>query len=217
MSDGPLVLDMRDGLVVADKPAGLPSTGRTLDDPDCLQSALMRQLRRRKVWAVHQLDRDTSGLNLFVTRKALVATWAERLRAGTKTYLALCHGQLAGPPQVVERPIGRRRLSSGREVPALRAEGRPARSIITPRAVSADRAVSLVEVVIETGRTHQVRLHLASLGHPLVGERLHRDPPCDLLRRHALHAWRLDLGDGARWEAQVPDDLATAFEALGVS
>lgn len=217
MSGPPRLLELRDGLLVVDKRPGLPSTGRTLDDPDCLQSALMRLLRRRKVWAVHQLDRDTSGLNLFCTRKALVAAWAARLSAGTKTYLALCHGALVGAPRTVDLAIGRRRGPSGRELPALRSDGKPARSTITPRAASADGRVSLVEVVIHTGRTHQVRLHLASLGHPLLGERLHRDPPCELLPRHGLHAWRLDLGPDARWEAPLPPDLAYAIEALGVS
>ena len=212
-----LVLTVDDGLVVALKPAGLPSTGRTLDDSDCLQAHLRVHLGRRKLWAIHQLDRGTSGLNLFCTRKALVAAWAERLRAGEKTYLALVHGAVRGAPFDVERPCGRRRRADGREVPAITRDGKPARTTVHPRTVSLDGAFSLVEARPHTGRTHQVRLHLASLGHPLVGESLHRAPPCERLPWPALHCWRMDLGADARWEAPIPPDLNAAMAALGVS
>lgn len=215
-----VILAERDGLVVIDKPAGLRSTGDDLDDPDCAQGQLMALLQRRRVWAVHQLDRETSGLNLFVTQKALVEQWRRRLSApgGGKTYVALVHGE----PLVATRvdvPLGRARRADGREVPA----------VVRTGARGAKEAVTLVEpfdarggagVVLArplTGRTHQVRLHLAWLGHPLLGERLHREPPSGAHGRHALHAWRLDLGDGVSFEAPLPADLRALAAALGLN
>lgn len=205
-----------DGVVVCDKPPGLPTTGRDLSDPRCLQGLLMARRRRHKVWAAHQLDQDTSGLVLFVLRKPLVAQAGAWLAGGTKAYLAVVHGRLEAPA-AVDAPLGFRREGRKR-FPALDPVGRPARSRVTPLSVGA--AHSLVRVEIETGRTHQARLHLAHLGHPLVGEGLHRAPPCAAHPRHALHAWRLSLPDAPpalrSLEAPLPDDLADLCARLGL-
>jgi 23S rRNA-/tRNA-specific pseudouridylate synthase len=183
---------------------------------------LSRHLRR-PVWTVHQLDRNTSGLNCFVLKKSLVILFNQRLRTpGCKTYLAIVHGT---PPAdaVVERPIGERRHRTGKLYPALVAPGdpdaKPARSHVHLLVSSGDYA--LVEVRPETGRTHQVRLHLAALGHPLVGELVHRDPPCLLHPRHALHAARLDFVatdklSAASFSAPLPPDLVALGERLGL-
>ena len=206
------------GVLVCNKPAGLAATGRDLSDPACLQGLLMARRQRAKIWAVHQLDQDTSGLILFVERKALVQEVGGWLQSGDKRYLALVHGRL-GPGSIrVSAPIGER-TQGGRRFPALAAEGRPASSVV--RALSVGPAHSLVEVRIETGRTHQVRLHLLSLGHPLVGERLHRQPPCTLHPRQALHAWRLRLpqapGPLSALQAPIPDDLVSLADRLGLT
>lgn len=212
-----VILQVFGGLVVVDKPPGLPSTGRDLDDPDCAQHQVMVALgRRRPVWAVHQLDKDTSGLNLFVTKKSLVAPWAARLRAGgeVKRYLAVCHGELT-TERIVDAPIGRRQAPDGRTFPAVMAGGKAAQTRLIPR--GSVNGFSLVEARPRTGRTHQVRLHLAALGHPLVGEALHREPPCTLHPRHALHAWALALGPPeGRLEAALPPDLVGLIARLGL-
>lgn len=217
--DGKTVLWAGGGLIVANKPAGVPSTGRTLADPDCLQTQLTESLQRRKLWAIHQLDRGTSGINLFCQRKPLVSEWSGRLRDGEKLYLALCHGRLDGEPRDVEAPIGRVARPDGRTVSAITDEGKPARSTVTPLDATDD--FSLVQVRIHTGRTHQVRLHLAHLGHPLVGEKLHREPPCERLTYAALHAVQLTLRDRherrQRFRAAVPPDLAAAITELGLT
>jgi len=206
-----------DGVLVCDKPPGLPTSGRDLSDPLCLQGLVMARRRRRKVWAVHQLDQDTSGLVLLALRKPLVPAVGGWLQRGTKTYLAVVHGRVSGPRRI-DAPIGWRH-AGGRRFPAIAADGRAARSHVTPRATSDHH--SLVEVEIETGRTHQVRLHLAHLGHPLVGERLHRAPPCGRHPRHALHAWRLALPDAPPplqgLEAPLPPDLLGLLAALGLA
>ncbi|MEM1413857.1 MAG: RNA pseudouridine synthase [Myxococcota bacterium] len=196
------VLHDAEGLVAVDKPAGLPSTGRTPDDPGSVRFRLEAQLGAR-VWAVHQLDRGTSGVNLFVRKKALVASWQARLAAGRKTYLAFAHGVPAWDRREVDLALDRVR---GR--PALTPSGKPARTQLRVR--SRGPAHALVEAWPRTGRTHQIRLHLAALGHPLVGERLHRDPPCARHPGPALHCARIAAA-GRRLEAP----LAEALEALG--
>ncbi len=218
VADGKVVLYAGGGLVVALKPAGVPTTGRSLDDPECFQTQMMAHLQRHKLWAVHQLDRGTTGLNLFCIRKPLVADWSARLAQGDKIYLALCHGRLEGDPREVEEPIGRVTLPDGRSVSAVTPDGKPARSTVTPLAATHNEDgvdFSLVSVTIHTGRTHQVRLHMAHLGHPLVGERLHLDPPCQRLPYPALHAVQLTLKDRherrQRFFARVPKPFMEAL------
>ncbi len=208
------ILVHHDGVIAIDKPAGLPSTGRTLDDPDCAQARLMAQLGRRKVWAVHQLDAGTTGLNLFALRKARVAEVGEAMRPprGRKTYLAVARGRWEGGERLVDLPIG-----SARGVPAVTRDGKPSQTRVRPLAVGAD--ASLLEVALLTGRTHQVRVHLAAVGHPLIGDAMHGDPGGPTFGRPALHAHRLRLDLPApldRLEAPAPADLRRLCLALGL-
>jgi 23S rRNA pseudouridine1911/1915/1917 synthase len=223
------------GLVVVDKPPGFVSAGPARQihgEPrprESVESLLIKGLGR-PVWAVHQLDRLTSGLNCFVLRASLVSVWADRLKIEqTKRYLALTHGRLEGPPQRVDLPLGMKLdPRTGKTFPAvLRASdpsARPAHSLVRPLAVTAPHTAlpaSLVEVTLETGRQHQVRLHLAALGHPLIGENLHREPPCALHPRHALHAAALDFLIPSQTErlkirAPLPADLVALANHLGL-
>lgn len=209
-----LVLHDEGGLIVVDKPAGLASTGRSLDDPDCLQWHLARWARR-KVWAVHQLDKQTSGVNLFVRRKALVAEWQRILgeRRTRKVYLALTHGRLQPGRLTVDEPIGWVDALGRR---AVTPDGQPSRSHV--EVLDHTASASLVCVTIETGRTHQVRIHLAHLGHPLLGEDRYRDPPCRLHSRQALHAWRLETphAPDQAFVAQPPADLERLAAEVGL-
>ncbi|HEY8516823.1 MAG TPA: RNA pseudouridine synthase [Candidatus Binatia bacterium] len=207
-------------VVVVDKPPRLPSTGRDRDDPRSLEHLLARRLGRR-VWAVHQLDADTSGVIVFVTRKSLVAPWAQRLaQHGEKTYLAICHGTPDFDETLVDAPIaptGRRGVPSWRIARPGDEGARSARSRVRVRDVAAGHA--LLEVTLLTGRTHQARLHVAHLGLPLVGERIYRTPPSDEHPRHALHAHALTFDDGrepARLVAPLAPDLRELAARLGL-
>jgi 23S rRNA-/tRNA-specific pseudouridylate synthase len=206
------ILHDADGVVVVDKPPGLETAGRTLDDPSSLQFQLARQLGR-KVWAVHQLDRDTSGVSVFVRRAARVADWQARMKPprGRKTYLAIVYGEPRFRERRVDAPLcydeSARRWAVGEG-------GKPASSVV--RARVSHQGYALVEVELLTGRTHQARVHLAHLGHPLVGERRYREPPCALHARHALHALRLEV-EGQTFEAPLPDDLSALAERLGLA
>ncbi|MCA9562179.1 MAG: RNA pseudouridine synthase [Myxococcales bacterium] len=208
------VLSELDGLIVTNKPAGLPSTGRDLDDPECLQHSLITHYRRM-IWAIHQLDAGTSGLNLFVRRKNLVPHWHNRLGedATAKVYLALCHGQPTFEQTRVDLPIRKGHFGGEWKV-QIHKSGRPARTDVEVLA-SSDRAF-LAAVQLHTGRTHQIRLHMRSLGHTLVGEPFYRDPPCTLMERQALHCWRISFQGGPSLSAPIPKDILDCANALGV-
>lgn len=194
-----------DGLIVLNKPSGMPTAGDTLEQPGSAQHALMQHYRRM-IWAVHQLDRDTSGVNLFVRRKALVQTWSDHLLAGRKTYLAVVEGRFDGG--LVEAPIGW--VARGER--GVTAEGKAS---LTEFVVldSTDRA-TLVEAVLHTGRTHQIRIHAAHAGHPIIGDSRYGSAS-ELIDRQALHAWTIQCGD-QRFEAPLPTDLTRLLESLGL-
>ena len=201
------------GVVFMNKPPGWPTSGRHLHDEVCLQHALMRAAGKM-VWAVHQLDGDTSGLNVFVRRKELVPRWQDLLHFPTaqKEYLALVHGRVERSMKL-DAPIGRRADGSW----GVARDGKPALTLVYPVVVGAD--VSLVRVQLRTGRTHQIRVHMSDAGHPLVGEFWYNDAPCTLAPRHMLHAWRTSF---KRWEgaqavvAAVEEDFRETAERLGV-
>lgn len=195
-----------DGLIVVDKPAGLPTAGDQLDEPGSVQYGLMQHYRRM-IWAVHQLDRDTSGVNLFVRRKALVAHWTDALRDGTKTYLAVCGGEFVDT--MVDEPIG----WVGQGVRGVTRSGKSARTDFVVRART--RNYTLVEAMLHTGRTHQIRIHAAHIGHPVVGDERYGSAS-DLIARQALHAWRIEAG-GQRVEAPPPPDFVALLAHLELS
>lgn len=232
----PLAVIHRDrALLVVNKPPGLvvhPGAGNTRHT---LQNALLALDRRLalvpRAGLVHRLDKDTSGLVLVArtleSHTALVAALAAR-EIG-RHYLAVCTGVMTGGG-TVDEPIGRHRTHRTRM--AVRGGGRPA--VTHYRIVQRFRAHTLIRAELETGRTHQIRVHLAHIGFPLVGDPLYagrRRIPAgctpELLAelegfpRQALHAARLHLTHPVtqremEWEAPLPADmqrLVTALEA----
>jgi 23S rRNA pseudouridine1911/1915/1917 synthase len=166
---------------------------------------------------VHRLDRGPSGLILAArtdaAHRALAAQLADRTL--TRTYLAIVRGSLAGPERVLDGPIGRHPRDRLRM--AVVAGGRPARTRV--RAVDRRGGHTLVQCDLETGRTHQIRVHLAALGHPVVGDDLYgRRRPGDP-ERPMLHAFRLRFrhprtGEPMTFEAPPPADFTAFWEGL---
>lgn len=192
-----------DGVIVVNKPAGMPTAGDTLHEPGSLQFELMRH-HRRMVWAVHQLDRDTSGVNLFVTRKKLVQPWVEKLQAGTKSYLAVCDGVYEGGE--VEAPLG----WVSRGVRGVTPDGKYARTTFRP--VRHGPCHTLLEAQLHTGKTHQIRIHLAHVGHPIAGD-VRYGGSVQPIGQQLLHAWRLQIG-ATLFEAPPPTDFEEYSRAL---
>ena len=192
-----------DQILVVDKPYDIPTSGRTLSDPDSLQYWLMERAGEM-IWVVNQLDADTSGLNLFVKAKALVKDYMAALRHPDtrKIYLAIVHGQ---PNWTAHDEHGSIGYVAPRSL-GVRPDGKTAHSRF--RLLHSNGDFSLIEARIFTGRTHQIRIHLSHLGHPVVGDDWYCQPPCQRHPRQALHAWRLHLAPfGQNFEVALAPDL----------
>ncbi|MEM6795036.1 MAG: RluA family pseudouridine synthase [Acidobacteriota bacterium] len=234
--DGPLeVLFADQDLIVVDKPAGLvvhPGAGRP-------SGTLVNRLLHRfpeiaevggagRPGIVHRLDLDTTGVMVVARSERAFRRLSEDFasRQLGKIYLAVVHGAPDPPAAVIDKPIGRHPRDRTRMT--LRPRGRP--SVTGFETVAAAGAASLLRVRLETGRTHQIRVHMKAAGHPLVGDPVYgearwRSAPRQLQKllagfpRPALHARRLELahpatGDPVAFEAPVPRDLAELWRGL---
>jgi 23S rRNA pseudouridine1911/1915/1917 synthase len=163
---------------------------------------------------VHRLDKDTSGLMVVAKTPLAQARLAEQMkqRRMVKRYLALVEGHMDVPEGEVEAPIGRdRRFRQRMAVVAEQAGGRAARTLF--RVIAERHGRSLLELQLETGRTHQIRVHLAALRHPIVGDATYGRRQAPLSPRQFLHASHLELahpisGEWLVFDAPLPEDLA---------
>lgn len=206
-----------DQILALNKPPGLPTTGRDLDDEDCLQYQVMAR-EGAMVWALHQLDKNTSGVVLFARKKSAVQRWQRRWTDGQiqKYYVALVHGSLSESPLRIEAPIKRLARPGYTEV-AIADDGKPA--ITEVKQLSSTGPYSLVIVRLLTGRTHQIRAHLQHVGCPLIGEKLYNSIPCAHHNRQALHAMAITTDQSAPLDcikAPFPDDLRQLATRLGI-
>lgn len=199
-------------LLVVDKPAGLalhPGTGIVDHLVGRVHTWLGPQRGHSfKLAPAHRLDKDTSGLVVFGVSAAGLRGFAAALRAGTvhKIYLALVHGAPAAQGDI-DLALMRDDAAAGPKV-RVDASGVPAHTRYRLVARMGER--SLLEIELGTGRTHQIRTHLAAIGHPLVGDR--RYGGADGARRLGLHAWRLAFahpvsGEPLRLQAEPPPEL----------
>jgi 23S rRNA pseudouridine1911/1915/1917 synthase len=207
-------------LIAIDKPPGLLSVAAGAQTADTAFARLNAHLAARRAgrpFVVHRLDRETSGLMLFgrspAARDRLQADWGRVV----KTYLAI----VEGCPFPTAGSI-RNFLTEGKDLRVRAAAGpRPgAKEAVTRYRVRTTRGrLSLVEVELETGRKHQIRVHLAGLGHPVIGD-IGYGATADPARRLGLHAWRLSLthpttGQRVELEAPLPAVLAAAVGTVG--
>lgn len=196
----PHAIDVRyldEALLVLDKPAGLLSVpGRGADKQDCLAARV--QARYPDALVVHRLDMDTSGLMLMAhgtaAQRALSKAFAAR--AVRKRYIAVVAGTLS-PPQdewgTIDLPLICDWPNRPRQVVDF-ANGKP--SLTRWRVLAHDEAGVSTRVELEpvTGRSHQLRVHLAALGHPILGDPLYAPPQaCAQAGRLLLHAWHLRI------------------------
>jgi 23S rRNA pseudouridine1911/1915/1917 synthase len=208
-------------IIVIDKPAGLvvhPAPGNwrgTLLNGLLAYHRGALQLPRAGV--VHRLDKDTSGLMVVAkTLESMTAlTRAIAARDVRREYAALAHGVVPAAPFSIEAPIGRDPVSRVRM--AVLASGKAARTDVAR--VAADAKFSAVLCRLHSGRTHQIRVHLASRGHPLVADALYGGAAALAMSRQALHAARLGFdhpanGKALRFESALPADLQAAWQQV---
>jgi len=207
------IIHQDEHLLVVNKPSGLVSMPPTPTGEPTVLDHLVR-ISGAPVIAVHRLDHGTSGLMLFARNENAAAILEDALRrhAVRRTYLALCHGHPPAPTRWSENLIIRKPDQPPQEVAA-------ATNLLSAQPVG---AAALLHLALETGRWHQVRLHAALHGHPLLGDRAHGDPEQDRpLRpfRLALHSHSLEFchpatGEELRFEQPLPADLADLIARL---
>jgi 23S rRNA pseudouridine1911/1915/1917 synthase len=213
-----------DDILVIDKPAGLVVHPGSGNRSGTLLNALLHhrpaQAALPRAGIVHRLDKDTSGLMVVAASEAAHATLVRRLARHevTREYLALARGDLARAT-IVDAPIGRHPVQ--RTAMAVVERGKPARTHLA--VVERFGVATLLRCRLETGRTHQIRVHAAAIGHPLVGDPTYgtrRGPPAlPAFTRQALHAARLAFdhpvtGEPLDFESAPPPDLAALIAAL---
>jgi 23S rRNA pseudouridine1911/1915/1917 synthase len=227
-ADAPAPLDRSrllfadEAVAVVDKPSGVAAQPTLTTDRGHLPE-LVAALTGAAAILVHRLDRETSGVTILARTAGAARTLADAFRDGTpeKTYLALCARAPEPPDGRIDAPLGKDPRHPGRR--AVLPDGQEAATRYRTLAVGPGGA-ALVEARPETGRTHQIRVHLAHLGAPLLGDSRYGGPRMvgDVaVPRVMLHALRLEVGHpvtGQRmaFEAPVPGDFAAARDALVV-
>ena len=211
-----LVIDKQPGLVVHPTPR---VDGVTLVDAVRARYPEVREIDDSdRPGVVHRLDRDTSGVMVFAKSEGalhvLKQQWRER--ETLKQYLAIVAGRVDPTEGIIDAPLGADPTHPGRR--AVVEDGQPARTQYREREQFGEEA-TLLEVRIFTGRTHQIRVHLAAVGHPVIADATYGSRRPELIDRQALHAWRLGFtlasnGEWREFEAPMPEDMRRAVEAL---
>jgi hypothetical protein len=200
-----------DDLLIIDKPAGQLVHPTTKEMHGTIANAVRGLYASRgdtlDFHPCHRLDRNTTGLLLIAKRPEVQYYFTKHRDAVRREYLALIAGRLTPAAGIIDAPIARALPSIilRRVAPA----GKPARTHY--ETVASDGRYSLLRLTLETGRTHQIRVHLAHLGHPLLGDDLYGGR-ADEIARHALHSARLSLrlprtGEPMTLEAPLPEDM----------
>ena len=213
---GPLDLVYEDeDLVVLNKAPGVPVHPGPGHFDDTICNFLLYYYDSAGIEAdahpVHRLDRGTSGLLAVAKHAHAQEVLKNQLHTAAfrREYLAVCRGAPSPAAGVVDAPLGPKPGSLVEQ--QVRPDGKPARTRY--ETLWTDGARALLRLELDTGRTHQIRVHLAHLGHPLLGDFLYGTEDPDLIPRPALHSWRLALrhpitGKELLFTAPVPADMA---------
>jgi 23S rRNA pseudouridine955/2504/2580 synthase len=219
------VLFEDDALLVVDKPAGTAVHGGS-----GVSHGVIEQLRHarpdlRFLELVHRLDKETSGVLLLAKKRSALTKLHAMMRDGQveKHYFVLVKGRWPNPRQHVKLPLYKYLTESGERRVMVSEEGQASHTIFSLEKAWAD--FSLLDAELKTGRTHQIRVHLAHLGFPIAGDDKYGDFPLNKqlakqgLKRMFLHAHRIAFahpltGEALMFEAPLPKDLASFVRSL---
>ena len=209
-----------DHLAVIDKSADLVIHPAPSYEGETLAELLAEELaggdNPERPGIVHRLDRGTSGLLVVARDPEAHARLQEMIRERTvkRTYQALADGRFRSRTGTIDAPIGR----ASRKRHRMAVNGASPREAKTHfEVIESLKRDTLLEVRLETGRTHQIRVHMEAIGHPLVGDTTYGGPDRYDLDRQFLHSWRLAFphpvtGESMSFEAPLPPDLETAAD-----
>jgi 23S rRNA pseudouridine1911/1915/1917 synthase len=214
-----------DDLLVLNKPAGIVMHPGAGHQQHTLVNALLAHCQnlsgiggKERPGIVHRLDKETSGALVVAkndaTHRDLSSQFAARTM--TKIYLALVAGILRKTSGIIDKAIARHPVHRQR-MSIARRQGRSAKTEY--RVLRSGDEISLVECILHSGRTHQIRVHLHHLGHPVLGDKLYGGKRAGDYPRQMLHAWKLAFrhprsGDEMSFEAPVPRDFADAMRKI---
>lgn len=211
------IVHLDDAIVVIDKPAGLLSMGSAREKERTAHRILNEHLKaltkspRQQVFIVHRLDRETSGLMLFARNEATQAALQHNWKSVTKRYLAVVEG---APPN--SSGILRNHLAESKSLMVHRVEKGGELAITHYRVTERHGDKSLLELTLETGRKNQIRVQLAALGHPIVGDGKY-GARTDPAQRLALHSCELKFrhpvsGEAIEFRSALPPPLQAIIE-----
>jgi 23S rRNA pseudouridine955/2504/2580 synthase len=214
-----------DSLLVLDKPAGQAVHGGSGVSLGVIEQLRRERPAQRFMELAHRLDRETSGVLLVGLKRAALLALHRMLREGevSKHYLALAIGAWSDPLRHVRLPLHKFHTDDGERRVMVREDGQSAHTIF--RLVERLPGFSLLDAELKTGRTHQIRVHLASLGHPIALDEKYGDFELNRslkkrgLKRMFLHAARLEMphpltGEPLKFEAPLPADLNAFLQSL---
>jgi len=216
-------------LLVLDKPAGVAVHGGSGLSFGAIEALRSARPEAKLLELAHRLDRDTSGLLVVAKKRSALVALHRMLRDGEvrKDYVALVKGRWQGGPREIRAPLHKSVTRTGERRVAVRSDGVAAATRVRPRSVSP--RVSVLELELLTGRTHQIRVHLAHVGHPIVGDAKYGDFAFNRsmaqqgVRRLCLHACRLELahpltGAQLQLESPIPPEMQAAIDStLGLA
>ena len=214
-----LIVYEDDALIVVDKPAGLvvhPAPGHRGETLADILRGVAAGGPAERAGIVHRLDRDTSGLLVVAANEAAHRELSRQVREREvgRHYVALVEGRVASRSGTIDAPVGRDHRARERMTVGGR---RPREARTHFEVVELLPQDTLVDVSLETGRTHQIRTHFAAIGHPVVGDPRYGHGERHGLGRQFLHASRLSFrhpvtGQGLSFTSELPPDLAEALE-----
>jgi 23S rRNA pseudouridine955/2504/2580 synthase len=206
-------------LLVVDKPSGVAVHGGSGLSYGAIESLRAARPEAKFLELVHRLDRDTSGLLMIAKKRSALVELHRMLREGEvrKIYLAIARGRWEGEARDLREALHKHVNAQGERRVSVQQDGMAAVTKVKP--IKRNDACSLLELQLLTGRTHQIRVHLAHAGHPVLGDDKYGDFPLNHVlakegvKRLFLHAHKLTLrhpltGEALRFESRLPEDMA---------